>query len=212
MEQKRGMKKLLVCLVFLILFFLCEEQLGSSLVLFAKKHVDRETSWGVIPATSLITFNPLSILLLGPVYARLMEKASMGSTQKIAFSFFFLGCAFFLLFIGCMTSLDGIVGLEFAILSTVLIALGEIFIGPTVYACAAEVAPKYLEGMTMGMVTLGFALANLLSGVLSQTMAVTTDGPSFELFMDTFKIIGLSMLGMATILFLMNHRLRSFVT
>ncbi len=130
-EHKQGLKKLLLYVFFLMVFFICEEQLGSSLVLFSERHFDRETMYGVIPAASLITFNPLTILIAGPLLSQVMQKIPLRGIHKIIMSFFLLGAAFCLLGIGClMANSGGIVPLGFGITSIMVIALGEIFIGP----------------------------------------------------------------------------------
>lgn len=212
-EQKSSFKKLGLYVLFLIIYFICEEQLGSSLVLFAERHLDRNTLFGLIPAASMITFNPLTILLTGPLLSRMMSKIPMSGINKIGISFLFLGIAFCTLYVGCFfANKEEMVPLSFGISSIILIGLGEIFIGPTVYAYAAEVAPKSLQGLTMGIVTLGFALANLFSGVVSQMMAISDEMASLDIYSGSFKMIGLTILGFACLILLVNSQRKVFAT
>lgn len=207
LPERGKMFRLSAYVVFLMIFFVCEEQLGSSLVLFAERHLSRQTAFGVLPAASLITFNPLTILIIGPLLSRLMQKIPISGMNKIAISYFFLGSAFSLLFLGCLSANnEGMVSLSFAICSVILIALGEIFIGPTVFAYASEAAPNNSIGLAMGMVTVGFGLANLLSGFLSQTMAILDEASSIEIYASSFKLISLSILGLALLIFLFTNK------
>lgn len=206
-DQKAGLKRLLIYIGFLIVFFICEEQLGSSLVLFSERHLDRATIFGVIPATSLIMFNPLTILIAGPLLSRLMSKLHIERMVKIIISLCLLGAAFCVLYISCLVAnTNEVVPLSYAIFSIVLIALGEILIGPTVFAYASEVAPRNFQGLIMGIMTMGFALANLLSGHLSQVMAVVEESSSLEIYSNGFRMISFSLIGLSLILILINSR------
>jgi dipeptide/tripeptide permease len=49
-----------------------------------------------------------------------------------------------------------------------LIAAGELLLVPAVLSYCSEIAPTGMKGMTMGLVTVAFSIANLLSGMLGQ--------------------------------------------
>lgn len=166
--DKTIMTRLGLCLIFLVLFYSFEEQIGSTLILFSERFVDRTTVWGTIPAATLITFNPLSIILIGPVVSRLLRSFDLNALTKMGLGFLFLGAAFCTLYAGCFYEMTP---LAYAIGSIVFIALGEIFMGPTLYSEASKGVPPSLAGMTMGLVTVGFSLANLVSGLIG--LAIT---------------------------------------
>jgi|688.fasta_scaffold06037_10 POT family proton-dependent oligopeptide transporter len=209
--DKGRLKLLGIYTILVVIFYGCEEQLGSTLVLFAERHVNRNLFDWKIPASSLITFNPLTILIAGPLLSRLLQNWSCAGITKIAISFLFLGLAFCLLCAGCLSaSAEEIVPLWIAIGSIVCIALGELFIGPTVYAAGASAAPDKYQGLTMGIVTLGFAFANLFSGFLSQLMAVVEEDSSLSLYTQGFSWIGWSMLGLAAVLIMTQYKKRIF--
>lgn len=200
--QMSSLLKLGVYVLLLVLFYGCEEQLGSSLVLFSERHVDRETVFGILPAASIITFNPLTIILAGPILSKVLNKVPISGLTKIAISFCLLGSAFILLYFGSVqATLTGEVSLAYAIISILLIGLGEIFIGPTVYSYASEVSPKGFQGLFMGIVTIGYSLANLVSGFLSQMMSISENESSLEIYSSGFWLIGISTLLVAVVLF-----------
>lgn len=200
-------------LVLIIIFFSFEEQLGSSLVLFSDRHVERNTLLGLIPSASLITFNPLTILLLGPLVSRLLQRKQLGGINKMAIGMFCLGAAFILLWgSSIMAELKALVPLSPIVLSIVLIALGELFVGPTVYAKASEIAPKGQQGFVMGLVTMAFALASLFSGFVSRLMAVVNEETSLAVYTNGFFSIGSMTLTVAVLLMLMNHFRRRIET
>jgi len=206
-SEKQGLKRLGLYILFLILFYGCEEQLGSTLVLFAERHIDRQTIFGMIPSSSLITFNPLTILIAGPLLSRCIQTWNFCDLKKILWSFVLLGLSFCLLAMSCYTaSINEMVGLGYGIGSIVLIALGEILIGPTLFAAASKYAPAKFQGLVMGMVTLGFSLANLFSGLLSQTMAITEETESLGIYAGGFSTLGVAALLIAFLLMMIQRQ------
>lgn len=213
LETKAGYKRLGIYLVFLVLYYGCEEQLGSSLVLFAERHVDRGTPFGIIPAASLVTCNPLTILAIGPLFSGLLRKLPLTGFTKIGISFLMLGGAFCVLYIGTLLADQGQeVPLAYAMSSIVLISLGELLIGPTVFATASEVAPKALSGLIMGAVSLGYSLANMFSGLLSQMMTVTDSMQSLEVYKSGFGAIATGAFALSALLFIITTRKKVYST
>lgn len=195
-------KLLAFYILCLVIFFGCEEQLGSSLVLFAERHVDREFLWGTIPATALIMFNPLTILIAGPLFLKLMKGREPREFSKLIVSYVFLAASFGLLWICSLRATEGMVGLFPTISSIVFIGLGEILIVPLVLAFASKTGPQPLRGVVMGMVTFGFSLANLVSGWLSQLMAVVDENSSLSTYVSGFGYIGAGLTAVPLILVL----------
>lgn len=204
--EKKGLKTLTFSLIFLIIFYGCEEQIGSTLILFGERFVDRQTMFGLIPSSSFVTFNPLTILIAGPLLAKCLSQVSLKVEGKIAFSFVFLSLAFLLLYIGCMFSENSdAISVGYLIGCIVLISAGELFIGPTIYVVASKNAPKAFQGLVMGMVTLGFSLSNLFSGFLSQMMAMSEDASSLDVYMDGFLKVAILGASVAVVLLIFNQ-------
>ena len=202
---KTMMVRIGLCLLFLVLFYSFEEQIGSTLILFSERYVDRETIWGTIPAATLITFNPLSIILIGPLVSRLLRSFYLNALTKMSLGFAFLGAAFCTLYMGCMTvSANETVPLAYAIGSIIFIALGEIFMGPTLYSEASKGVPASLAGITMGLVTVGFSLANLVSGLVSIAMTISEETATLSMYAGGFGIIALLSLSLAGVIIGLN--------
>lgn len=190
--EKNGIGQLALYVVFLIVFYGCEEQLGSSLVMFAERHVDRETGFGIIPAASLIMFNPLTILVTGPLLSRVLQKLPIRGISMIGISYLLLGAAFCLLYAACrLNEATQVVPLFYVVSGFILLSFGELFIGPTIYAYASEIAPQKHQGLIMGIVTMGYSMASLFGGLISQMMAVTEETSSIDVYAGGFGMIGL---------------------
>jgi len=175
-------KPLLACIALLALFYGCEEQLGSTMVLFGERHVDR----GIIPAASLVMLNPLTILLGGPFIKRVL----LAPRIKLFIGFLLLASAFCLL--GVAT--QQVVPLVYVVAAIVLISLGELFVGPTILVAASRIAPTGKSGVVMGAVSLGFSAANIFSGLLSQMMTVQIPEESVAIYTRGFLTIGVGAL------------------
>lgn len=61
-EQRKNILNILIITLILILFFAAEEQIRSSFVLFAHRHVHTNILGWSIPVSSLTAINPLVII------------------------------------------------------------------------------------------------------------------------------------------------------
>ncbi len=177
------LKILLRLIIFLVLFYGCEELLGSTFILFGERHVDRMIGGIEIPASILPILNPMIILLAGYFVAKFKATVS----TKIHLSLFLLGLAFVVLYFAAGKEN---ISLFYAISGIGMISLGELFIGPTILAESAKLSKENERGFTMSIVTLGYSAANLLSGFLSQNMA-DTEASSRLAFQSGFGMIAI---------------------
>lgn len=209
-KEKRNGLWLVFYVFCLVIFYSLEEQLGSSLLLFSDRYVDRETWLGTVPASSLIIMNPLMILFAGPLLSRLWSHFRLDNLCMIGVSFLLMGIAFSLLSLGSSGASTGRdVSLMICLSSFLCIGLAELFIAPVIFAYASEVAPVQSQGVVMGMVATGYATANLLSGWISK--AVTTFIPedsTAATYGDVFGSVAWAVLGWAAMLLLLNYLLR----
>lgn len=163
-----------------IIYFIFEELMGSMLMIFLEKNVDRTIAGFEIPSTMLAATNPFIIITLGPLLSFIMNRIPFNRILKLAFAFLCLTLAFSVLY---STSLMQFTTAFDVTLSFAFIALGELFIAPTVFAYCSEIAPAQSKGLMMGVVTTAFALANLMSGQLSQMSSLGDDSAISGLFL-----------------------------
>ena len=174
--ERRNITSVLVAILLLAIFFGFEEQIGSTLVLFAERFSDKVFLGMQIPIASLTTINPMVVLLLGPAVAILIElyelkiKKAVSLYAKISLAFFLQALAFTMLY--TISKSTDLVSANFIGLSFGMIAFSELFIGPAGYSHCSKYSPKHMKGVLMGTVMLGYALANIISGFLSKYMAI----------------------------------------
>ncbi len=152
---------LVISIGALILFFLAEEQIGTSLLLFT----DRMGS-SKISAISLLAINPLVIILGGPFAHALMCKLKSQSLRLLV-PFVLIAGAF-----GCMAwGTHG--AFQFLLSGSVigLISFAELLIGPATYSLCSEITSAYRDPKIMALMPIGFSMAASLGGVYSQALA-----------------------------------------
>lgn len=186
----------------LIIYFTCEELMGSLLMVFCEKHVERTLCGIEIPSTVLSATNPLIIIICGPFLSYILNRFSIKLGFKLAVAYLFLGCAFLILY---LTSLyEGTTAFHIFI-SFACIALGELFLAPSVYAYCSAIAPSHSKGMMMGLVTMAFAVANLLSGQLS-TLGHSSENMNLPSLFSSIAFASLSIGGtLFAIYFIFNY-------
>lgn len=182
-------------LLLLILFYACEEQIGSSLVFFADRFVDRTIGSFTVPATTIVMVNPLTILLLGPLLARFVK---ISAEQKMAVAFTLLAVAFLTLYGAFSEALP----LSLLLFAYVLIATAELFVGPTVYAMAAKLSTPRTAGVMMGIVTMCYSFASFISGSIAQGMVVD--------YATSFFVIGTSAMLIVCLIYFTMIRKRGY--
>lgn len=196
--SRRALMTLCFSLVAAAIFFAAEEQIGSSLMLFSERLTTSSIAGLAIPATVLLSVNPLTILLIGPFLNRLSkrftkeESSDATSPKKMGFALALSGIAFAGLALMCLSGY-GLVPMSGVMLSVFVISFAELFVGPAVYNCCSEIAPEGEEGAVMGLVPLGFSLASFLGGHLSQLMAIPEEGMSqaLTIYGEGFAVIAI---------------------
>lgn len=175
-QQRENVNLIIFSVLLMAAFYAFEEQIASSLVVFADRFSDKAIFGFAVDAAQITAVNPITVLLLGPVIAWLLEKYEIKIRKplniftKIGLAFGLQAAAFAMLYLYSV----GVKEIEMEVIAIVfaIIAFSELFIGPAVYSYCSALAPKHMKGMMMGAVMLGFSLANVSSGFISNMMAI----------------------------------------
>jgi proton-dependent oligopeptide transporter, POT family len=175
---------LLIYLGGLILFFAVEDQICSSLLLFAERKTHRALFGWTIPSSFITSINPMVILLFGALLAK--KRPQMMTPFILTACSFGVLAAFCLLNFNC--SIFGVMGM------VTVISIAELMIGPLVMSSTSEIAAKGSPGMIMGMVPIAFSLAFQISGGLSKMVAIEDHSLSLQVYGTGFAAIAFLML------------------
>jgi POT family proton-dependent oligopeptide transporter len=163
-REKRTFFKMITLLVLLITYFFFEELNGSLLMFFCEKHVDRQIFGLTIPSAFLAATNPLTIIAIGPMMSFGLRRIRMPLFFQCSLAFLCLSSSLLILHISAL----GSASFQAAATSFAAVAIGELFLAPTVYSFFSENATKKTEGLFMGTVTMAYAVAKLGSGFVGR--------------------------------------------
>ncbi len=166
------LRMLLGHLIFFMAFFVIEDLMGSYFMILCEQSVDRHFIGFTIPSSSLIAINPLVIIFLGSFMAFFQNPKKLTSGdiyKKASAAFLFLALALASLWMGSkMVNPLGLIPLFYVVFSFVLIAIGELFMAPPLYAFCTSSSPSILKGQCMSLVIFSRALASFLSGLVGK--------------------------------------------
>jgi POT family proton-dependent oligopeptide transporter len=180
-----------------MIFWAIFEQAGITIVLFADKLTRAEVLGQPFPATWLLSFNALFVILLAPVFAWAWVR--LGSRQpsspmKFVLGLAFLGLSFLLMVPAATLTAAGrvsplwIVGLFF------LQTVGELFLSPVGLSTMTKLAPARLVGLMLGVWFLGAAWGNKLAGVLGGGFQTADPSGLALFFLEQAAIVGVATL------------------
>jgi POT family proton-dependent oligopeptide transporter len=177
-EAKFKLLAAIVMIVMSILFWAFYEQNSGSLNLFAMRNVDMNVFGMNLPPLSVNNFlPPFWVIALSPMFALLWlwlsKKGKEPSTPlKFALSFILLGIGFYIFYLGCRFSNNGLISLFTFAMGYVAIISGELCISPIGLSMVTKLAPIKIVGMVMGIWFLASAIGEFLAGKIGSLMSV----------------------------------------
>lgn len=182
--------------LFSIIFWVGFEQAGGSLTLFTDSKVDKSFMNFTIPTTFFLAINPLIIICLGAVVAKIWfyvdSHFETDTPEKMSFGLMFMSVGFLIL-----TLIQNMENIHFAwiILIYFFHTVGELCLSPTSLSMVTKVAPKKNQSLMIGLWFLTFAIASYFAGLLPSLVQ--------SLNLNLFKLISiLTFLGAITLVIL----------
>lgn len=177
-EYNKTTRKHLSAIILLtgasIVFWAIQLQIFFSVILFTENKIQRTWLGHTIPAPFFIILEPLFLVMLGPLLARIWEYRShhdreLSPATKFTYGLFATSLAMATLSISCMTTgNDHLIHPIWLVVFYGLLAIGSLMIMPTGLAMITELAPEKLMGLVMGIWYMVIGLGGLLAGVLAQ--------------------------------------------
>jgi len=171
--ERRRVVVVLVMFVACALFWSGFEQAGSSMNLFAKRHVDRFVGGFEIPAGWFQSVQPAFVILFAPVFSALWialarRNLNPAAPLKFAFGLLLMGLGFLF-----MVKAAGIVAggaqspAYFLVLTYLLHTFGELCLSPVGLSTVTKLAPARFVGQMMGVWFLASSLGKLTAGLIA---------------------------------------------
>jgi POT family proton-dependent oligopeptide transporter len=156
------------------LFWMFVIQAGSTLILFAQEHVDREVGGAVVPASWFQSVIPLCILLTAPAIAWMWLRGGdrIGVAAKIGIGHALVGTGFTVMTLAAAAAATGTrVSPLWLLLVLLTLACGEVVLGPTALSAAVDLAPAAFTGRTMGLYWMFAAVGGGLGSMLGRLVS-----------------------------------------
>ena len=167
---------IVIVMVFVIAFWTGFEQAGGTMALFADQNTDRQLFGWEMPASWFQSINPLTIVVLAPVFAWLWLKLDqsrfrLGDTLKQALGMVVLGLGFVVMAMAQAQADTGVkVGMQWLAIVFIIHTVGELMLSPVGLSMVSRVAPAKVLSLMMGVWFLSSAAANYLAGVMEQLL------------------------------------------
>ena len=169
--QKQQITSLIILILFTIPFWICFEQAGSSLTLFAEYSTNRNLFGFVIPTGYFQSLNPVFILILAPIISILWENLRQKnieptSVEKFGIALFLMTVAYIIIAIAGYHSDKSLVSPMWLIICYFVMTIAELCLSPIGLSLVSKLAPKQFLSLTMGTWFLMNFSGNLLAGFI----------------------------------------------
>ena len=207
-ERKR-MIVVLVMFLAVASFWSGYEQAGSSLNLFAKRHIDRMVGGFEIPAGWFQSVQPAFVILLAPVFSALWVRLAQrqmdpAAPLKFAFGLLLMGLGFLFMVAAANIVAGGASAPAYLLILTYLLTVfGELCVSPVGLSTVTKLAPARLMGQMMGVWFLGSSLGKLMAGLIAGGF----DPDNLAAMPDRFLGIVFFACGIGAVLLLVSPRI-----
>jgi len=193
-DEKNRLRALIVLMLFTIPFWICFEQAGSSLTLFAQYQTNRNFLGYEIPTGYFQSLNPLFIITLAPIISTFWEflrkfSKEPSSVEKFAIALFLISFSFVILAYAGHLSIKSLVSPLWLVLGYFIMTVAELCLSPIGLSLVTKLAPAKFLSLTMGFWFLTSFIGNLIAGVW---------GGNYEKLTPIKLFIGLAILSMIT--------------
>jgi len=168
-EQKGQLFTLFVLMLFSVAFWVCYEQAGSSLTLFAEYSTDRSIGNYLIPTGYFQSLNPLYIILLAPLISSIWNFLSNKSkeptsVEKFSIALTLMFVAYVIMAYAGHISDKSLVSPLWLIGVYFIMTIAELCISPIGLSMVSKLAPKQFLSLIMGCWFLTSFFGNSIAG------------------------------------------------
>lgn len=202
-RERLGLKILYLLAAQTMLFFVFNQQIGTSLTLFARDCVDPDFFLIGTPIFSLLpgqfqALNTVWLLAASPVllwiYAALARRGwDLSLPTKFILGFMCLALSFLAWWGGDVLHGEGRISAWWMVLAYGLFSLGELLVSALGLAVVARYAPAHKSGLLMGtfFVTngIGMYLGGMLAGVMPAGLELADQGVLFAAYARFFMLL-----------------------
>ena len=151
-------------------FWMIADQAGSTMSLFASEHTDRSIAGWQMPASWLLSVNPILIIVFAPVFAALWTRlGSRAPSTPVKFGIALLGVggSFGIMVLPGLMADDGQASSIWWIIGVYLLQTwAELLLSPTGLSATTALAPEGMESQLLALWFLAVAVGDTIGGHL----------------------------------------------
>ncbi len=173
-EERKRVIAIFIVAFFVVLFWACYEQAGSSMNLFAANNTDLQVGSFHIPSAWSQNVNPAVIIIFAPLFAWIWVKlAKIGrepsTALKMAIGLMLLGFGFVFMVIGGKRADSGVlVSPLWLVAAFTFHTWGELCLSPVGLSYVTKVAPMRFASLLMGVWFLAQSVAEKIAGTIAE--------------------------------------------
>ena len=189
---------LIILMLFTIPFWICFEQAGSSLTLFAEYQTNRFFFGHEIPTGYFQSLNPLFIITLAPLFSLLWEflrnkGKEPSSVEKFGIALFLMSVSYVIMIFAGLSAETSKISPLWLVLVYFVMTVSELCLSPIGLSLVSKLAPRKFLSLTMGCWFLtcfiGDTLAGFWGGKYESLTAVQLFAPLAILSFSAFLIL-----------------------
>lgn len=180
-QEKRRTISIFILAAFVIFFWAGFEQAGSSLTMFAEKLTNRNVLGMTIPVSWLQSLNPVFVLILSPIFAKIWfklanrEKGDLKVPVKMAIGMIVLGIGFLVMVfatisVGNTENPVAKASMWWLVITYFFNTTGELCLSPIGLSMVTKIAPAKLASLLMGIWLASTGVANILGGFIASNL------------------------------------------
>lgn len=205
-EDRKKILAVLLVVLITIPFWVCYEQIGSSLSLFVDRHIARTLGHFVVPASWFQSINPIVILAFAPLLAFLWEYLGKRDREPLAPSkmvvgYLFLAIGFgFAAWAGFRSEIFLLVSPLWFVAMDLFRSWGELMLSPVGLSYVTETAPARYGSRLMAAWFLAEGIGNKLAGSIASYSGAIRDGQFYAIFVVIAIASMISLIAMTPLL------------
>lgn len=215
---------LMVCFfltLFSIIFEILLLQTAMSMTIFVEYNVQRDFEFWQMPTVVFQALNPLFIICCAPLFSILwvsLDKRNLNPSipTKFALGTLLMGASFVILTFAISLSSTGKISFAWIVISYLLQSFGELLVSPVGMSMIAEMSPRPMVGLMMGLWYFATAVASSLAGVVSQwtvaASSVNTPIATAPAYARTFGMLGVVSIFAGLMIFAIIPRLGNILS
>jgi POT family proton-dependent oligopeptide transporter len=193
------------------LFCALFEQLGSSLLLYFDKAVNRNVMGITLPSSILISLNPLLLIFCSPLvlffFGRNFEKTRpINGFIKIAVGFLFVALSFGVWTLSTYQEEGSLIPLLWVIGAILFQTIGELLVVPITISKVSQLSSPQNQNVMMSFWTMAIAYGHYIAGGLAQ-LSIRSDSLQENLFTHYREFFSyLALMALVIGLFILSYR------